>query len=114
MHHHFIHDEVAHGLTTSFWDMVFGTLPDGWNYFRRNSFFRYLQLPFPLLTFILIGLLAGDTSKEMVSNTQLDESSNKKRHQGFARVSWSSMAWSVGLTLFYMSIWQATSSPSQV
>lgn len=63
--HHFIDDEVAHGLTTSFWDMIFGTFPANWAYNKKLPWLKYLQLPFPLLTFILIGLFAGDETRHV-------------------------------------------------
>lgn len=63
--HHFIDDEVAHGLTTSFWDMVFGTFPTNWAYSKKLPWLKYLQLPFPLLTFVLIGLFVGDETRQV-------------------------------------------------
>lgn len=64
LHHHFTPNNVAHGLTTPFWDMIFGTLPtDSWFYYKRYSWARFLQLPFPLVSFILMALLAGETTK---------------------------------------------------
>eukprot|EP01094_Clydonella_sp_ATCC50884_P019924 TRINITY_DN4000_c0_g1_i1.p1 TRINITY_DN4000_c0_g1~~TRINITY_DN4000_c0_g1_i1.p1 ORF type:complete len:292 (+),score=101.54 TRINITY_DN4000_c0_g1_i1:61-936(+) len=61
--HHFTDEEFAHGLTTSFWDMVFGTLPANWYYYKKYPVLRYIQLPFPLLNFIILGFLAGDETK---------------------------------------------------
>lgn len=61
--HHFTDEEFAHGLTTSFWDMVFGTLPSNWYYYKKYPILRYIQLPFPLVNFIIMGALVGDESK---------------------------------------------------
>ena len=69
-HHHFIESETAHGLTTSFWDIVFGTFPgESWNYSRRNPWTKWCHLPFPLLTFVLMSWFAGDTSKSVVKSS---------------------------------------------
>ena len=44
-HHHFIDQEGAHGLTTSFWDTLFGTLPSSWTYYRKYAYYsRCLRL----------------------------------------------------------------------
>jgi len=63
LHHHFLEDGNAHGLTTSFWDMIFGTFPQQWYYYKKYPWLKYIQLPFPLLTFVITGLLCGDTTK---------------------------------------------------
>jgi len=62
-HHHFREEHVAHGLTTSFWDIIFGTFPDSWHYYKKYPYLKWIQLPFPLLNFIIIGFLCGDKSK---------------------------------------------------
>lgn len=56
--HHFQEHEQAHGLTTPFWDMVFGTSPETWRLYQRRPYLRYLQLPFPLVSFIIMAWLA--------------------------------------------------------
>jgi len=79
LHHHFVKEEVCHGLTTPFWDMVFGTAPSTWIYYKKYPFLRYLQLPFPLLTFVIIGLLTGDQSKtsdSLVKNLKVKQEEN--------------------------------------
>jgi len=63
LYHHFVDDDLAHGLTTSFWDLIFGTFPNTWYYYKKYPWLKYLQLPFPLATFVLIGLMSGDTTK---------------------------------------------------
>jgi len=66
LHHHFSKDDLAHGLTTSFWDMIFGTLPSRWPAYQKHPWLRYLQLPFPLLTFIITALLTNTKSNTKV------------------------------------------------
>ena len=73
-HHHFREEHVAHGLTTSFWDLIFGTYPEGWHYYKKYPYLKWIQLPFPLLTFIIIGFLSGDTSKSVASTNETPES----------------------------------------
>lgn len=74
LHHHFSTEDVAHGLTTPFWDMIFGTMPsDTWFYYKRYPWARYLQLPFPLLSFVLMALLAGETTKTSGAEQKLSD-----------------------------------------
>eukprot|EP01087_Luapelamoeba_hula_P013154 TRINITY_DN3748_c0_g1_i1.p1 TRINITY_DN3748_c0_g1~~TRINITY_DN3748_c0_g1_i1.p1 ORF type:complete len:318 (+),score=28.98 TRINITY_DN3748_c0_g1_i1:54-1007(+) len=47
----------THGLTTPFWDMIFGTLPNKWPVYARYPKLRYLQVPFPLLSFVMIAVI---------------------------------------------------------
>lgn len=56
-YHHFIAHEEAHGLTTSFWDMCFGTLPERWILYEKYPWLRFVQFPFPLLSFMIAGFL---------------------------------------------------------
>ena len=44
--------------------MVFGTLPDNWYVYKKYPWMRYIQVPFPLVNFIIISLLIGDTTKQ--------------------------------------------------
>ncbi|KAL6076397.1 fatty acid alpha-hydroxylase [Balamuthia mandrillaris] len=67
--------EVAHGLTTPFWDMVFGTFPYRWRVYQRHPWLRFLQLPFPLLSFILMSVLSRDSSSSPSSTLSTSNSS---------------------------------------
>lgn len=77
-HHHFIQQEQAHGLTTGFWDLLFGTFPNSWYYYRKYPWLKWIQLPFPLATFIIVGFLSGDTSKTVLSNKEESVPSKEK------------------------------------
>lgn len=79
LHHKKCNHDYGFGLTTCFWDLVFGTLPDNeatkknkelipWKPFENYIFLKYLQLPIPLLGFILY--------TPFVKTTNLDEKSN--------------------------------------
>jgi len=80
LHHHFIREEQAHGLTTSFWDLIFGTFPDTWYYYKQYPWLKWVQLPFPLLTFIIIGVLSGDTSKSVAPSSTIPEKPTSERY----------------------------------
>ena len=61
LHHHKQNWDIGHGLTTRFWDMIFGTYPDGnvrgtvtWKLYEKYPWSKYLSVPLPLLDFLLI------------------------------------------------------------
>jgi len=68
-YHHFREETVAHGLTCSFWDFVFGTLPDSkaWMY-SRYPWLRVIHLPFPLLDFVIAAALCRLTEDQKPSS----------------------------------------------
>ena len=76
--HHFKDDNVAHGLTCAFWDMVFGTLPPDWTYYEKHPLARYLQFPLPLVSFALLSLLANDKTKYMTESVYVKEKMEKE------------------------------------
>ena|SRR3990167_672522 len=63
LHHHFVDGQSAHGLTTSFWDLIFGTFPKNWCYNKKYPWIVYFQLPFPVIGFALISLFCSDETK---------------------------------------------------
>jgi len=65
-YHHYRSDDEAHGLTTPFWDMLFGTLPKHWKIYQDYPWLKYVSLPFPLLTFAIVSFLSGMESKSTV------------------------------------------------
>ena len=105
LYHHFSDDDLGHGLTTSFWDMVFCTLPRSWSYYKRMPCLRYLHLPFPLLSFIIIGLLCNDESKSMSSrstSTSTDYDEGSLKSHGSVRAHWIAYAWLFPLFAFFL------------
>jgi hypothetical protein len=106
LYHHFVQDGKAHGLTTSFWDMVFGTFPDTWYYYKKYPYLKYLQLPFPLMTFILIGLLSGDTTKTPVPiSTTTTDSSAVRRHSNHGSPRLRSIVTSLSTSILIVCSW---------
>eukprot|EP01095_Lingulamoeba_sp_RSL-Kostka_P002000 TRINITY_DN1285_c0_g1_i1.p1 TRINITY_DN1285_c0_g1~~TRINITY_DN1285_c0_g1_i1.p1 ORF type:complete len:304 (+),score=56.32 TRINITY_DN1285_c0_g1_i1:65-976(+) len=70
-YHHFIDEEEAHGLTSSFWDSIFGTLPSSWRYYNNYPWIKYIQVPFPLFTFVVVGIVSGDFTKMFDKQSKL-------------------------------------------
>eukprot|EP01097_Dermamoeba_algensis_P010673 TRINITY_DN7963_c0_g1_i1.p1 TRINITY_DN7963_c0_g1~~TRINITY_DN7963_c0_g1_i1.p1 ORF type:complete len:226 (+),score=54.59 TRINITY_DN7963_c0_g1_i1:294-971(+) len=88
-HHKKNNSDLAHGLTTSFWDAVFGTLPfksknnkkhedekentspQNWPLYEQFWWSRFVQLPFPLVGFILLAPLQVRTQNKC--NNQVKE-----------------------------------------
>jgi sterol desaturase/sphingolipid hydroxylase (fatty acid hydroxylase superfamily) len=101
LYHHYTDDEEGHGLTTSFWDMVFCTLPKSWAYYNRYPYMRYLQLPFPLLSFIVVGLLANDSTKHSTAIAKPDDEGGLKSH-GSIRSNWIAFVWVITLMSFFL------------
>lgn len=62
-HHHFQGSDEAHGLTTPFWDVIFGTSPHSWPMYKNRPYLRYLQLPFPLVSFIIMAFLSNQKGR---------------------------------------------------
>lgn len=104
--HHFADEDVAHGLTTSFWDMVFGTLPDNWYVYKKYPWMRYIQVPFPLVNFIIISLLIGDTTKQQDTTSDTAAAKQKKsadyRSHGTVSDGPILMSWMVVLGAWYV------------
>jgi sterol desaturase/sphingolipid hydroxylase (fatty acid hydroxylase superfamily) len=82
LHHHKDNWEIGHGLTTKFWDVIFGTFPDGkhsdnsksWDLYDKYWYIKYITIPIPLLDFIILTPLLTytpdtlDTSKLLKIN----------------------------------------------
>jgi len=72
-YHHFDTkgDDTAIGLTTTFWDMLFGTLPSHWQLYRKHPWLRFIQIPLPLLTFVIMAFMTVEpTGKKTRSRTR--------------------------------------------
>ena len=63
LHHRKSNHDFGFGLTCPFWDFVFDTLPNkknqekhqlvAWEPFTKYSFLEYIQIPLPMITFLL-------------------------------------------------------------
>lgn len=82
LHHHFVDGQAAHGLTTSFWDMIFGTYPKNWSYNKKYPWIMYCQLPFPVVGFFLISFFAGDETKAPSPEVTPKSNENRIRPHG--------------------------------
>ena len=76
MHHHFIDGNFAHGLTTPFWDFLFGTYPKDWRYIEHVPLLYYFQFPIPLFSFILFSYFAGEFRNGINNNNTNNNTNN--------------------------------------
>ena len=64
------HTEQGFGLTTPFWDFIFGTFPRNWPLYQRHPLLcTLLLLPFPLVTFVLWALFIPPPPKCTTTTT---------------------------------------------
>lgn len=60
LHHKQSNWETGHGLTSKFWDYIYGTLPDGsqpntitWHVYEKYPILRHINIPLPLIDFMI-------------------------------------------------------------
>ena len=74
LHHKHKNHDYGFGLTTSFWDMIFGTLPSEnnrsykiWDVYSRKKWLIYFsQIPLPLVGFVMIYFIQYCSEKNVV------------------------------------------------
>lgn len=79
LHHKKCNHNIGFGLTSCFWDFIFGTLPTpdktskiegaiAWNPFIEKNWLKYIQVPLPLIGFILYTPFVKKTSLDKKSD----------------------------------------------